>query len=200
MGKLTRVLHQLRHLPVLYSNDGSFRFLNTVDGNVSASSPITGATSSDAASCLPTPVVTLACTLSSLVDSAGNVSVCTVTSSAPALVGGISVALQLPVASSRYSTSCTNPLVIQEGDTTAQCTITATPNTVGGDGTVSAVLTLLPGSGYTLGAVSSVTVAVNDDDPRPPVAPATPVPLGGLPVGVGIVAAAWALLRRRRVE
>ncbi len=122
------------------------------------------------------PVLTVACTPSALNDSPGNVATCTVTSDDPAPAGGLSVALTPPAADPRYTTSCASPLTIDAGKTTATCTITATDNTVVGDGSVNATLTLLAGTGYTLGATPSATVTINDDDKPPVVAAVQPVP------------------------
>ena len=46
----------------------------------------------------------------------------------------------------------------------APCTISATPNTVPGDGAVVATLVLGPGAGYTVGANPRAQVTVDDDD------------------------------------
>ena len=122
---------------------------------------------------LPPPLVNVACTPSSLVDSADQVSTCIITLSAPAPAGGLNVAITAPAANSRYSTTCASPLAVAARASTASCTITATPNTVAGDGSVTALLQLQPGTGYGLGAKVQDTVSVNDDDQF---AVATPVP------------------------
>lgn len=122
----------------------------------------------DATECLPQlPVVTLACTPTALVDSPSNQAVCTITSDTAAPSGGLSVALTLPAASGRYSTDCTDPITIAAASTTATCTIVATPNTVAGDGSVNAIMSLTTPSAtspYTLGTPASATITVNDDD------------------------------------
>ena len=119
-------------------------------------------------SCRVTRAITLACTHASLVDAAGNESVCTVTSSALAPGGGMAIALTLPPASPRYTTDCPAVAVIPVGETTAPtCKIIATPNTTPGDSAVTATLALAPPAGdaiYTLGTPSSATVTINDDD------------------------------------
>lgn len=111
-----------------------------------------------------TPMASLSCTPSSLVDAAGQVSTCTISLSAPAPVGGSSISLSPPPGSTRYTSSCTSPVLVAAGATQSSCTITATPNTVAGDGSVSALLQLLAGPGYTLGPDSQASVLVNDDD------------------------------------
>ena len=151
------------------------------------------------------PVVTIACTPTSLVDSAGQASVCTVSSDAPAPAGGLVVGLTPPAANARYSTTCGASLVITEGASSSTCTITATPNTVSGDGSVTANIAVQANATlYQLGTPSGAAVVVNDDDSsvppvvNPPNSGSVPVPLGGLPAGLGIMAIAWGLLRRRQ--
>ena len=151
------------------------------------------------------PVVTIACTPTSLVDSAGQTSVCTVSSDAPAPAGGLVVGLTPPAANARYSTTCGASLVIAEGASSSTCTITATPNTVSGDGSVTANIAVQANATlYQLGTPSGAAVVVNDDDSsvppvvNPPNTGSVPVPLGGLPAGLGIMAIAWGLLRRRQ--
>lgn len=122
------------------------------------------------------PVLTVACTPTALNDSPGNIATCTITSDDVAPTGGLSVALTPPPGGPRYSTTCASPLTILEGQKTAQCTITAIANTIVGDGSVDATLTLLAGIGYTLGATPSATVTIHDDDK---VASVQPVPTLG---------------------
>lgn len=126
------------------------------------------AQSLDATECLPQlPVVTLARTPTALVESPSNQAVCTITSDTAAPSGGLSVALTLPAASGRYSTDCTDPITIAAASTTATCTIVATPDTVAGDGSVNAIMSLTTPSAtspYTLGTPASATITVNDDD------------------------------------
>ncbi|QMV74452.1 IPTL-CTERM sorting domain-containing protein [Comamonas piscis] len=111
-----------------------------------------------------TPLVNLSCTPSSLVDAASQVATCTISLSAPAPASGSSITLTPPAGSTRYTSSCSSPVVIAAGATESSCTITATPNTVVGDGSVTALVQLLAGSGYALGPNSQASVQVNDDD------------------------------------
>ena len=198
--------------------DGSFAFYanqtpagvnsgSTADGrmvNIDASGAVLGyaaiapgSNSADAARCLPKFVATLQCTPTTLVDASGNVSNCTVTLDQPAPPGGLAVALVPPASNARYSSTCGSSLTVAAGTTTAQCTITATPNTVPGDGFVDATLQLAtpdPLADYTLGTPSAATVRVNDDD----LAPVPGLGLGGLllaSLGTGLLA--W---RRRSVR
>ena len=114
-----------------------------------------------------TPTVSIACTAASLPDSAGQTSACTVTSSAAAPAGGLSVNLTLPTGGPRYTVSCASPLVIAAGATasTATCTVSAVPNTDVGDGNVAATLALAAGSGYMPSTTNgTATVTITDDD------------------------------------
>lgn len=123
--------------------------------------------SSDAASCLPKFVATLECTPTALVDADDNIAVCTVTVDSEAPVGGLSIALQLPPTDPRFSTSCDSEITIAAGQTTAQCTITATPNTIPGDGDVTASIGLAePASAadYVLGTAQESTISIQNDD------------------------------------
>lgn len=111
-----------------------------------------------------TPSVSLACTPTTLFDRAAQVATCTATASSAAGVGGLSVNLTPPAANSRYSTSCGGTLSIVAGATTGTCTITATANTTPFDSNAVATLALATGAGYTLGAITSAAVTMNDDD------------------------------------
>jgi len=148
-----------------------------------------------------TPVVNLSCTPSSLVDAAGQVSTCIINLSEPAPAGGSSISLSPPPGSSRYTSSCTSPVLVAAGATQSNCTITATPNTVIGDGSVSALLQLLAGPGYTLGPDSQASVQVNDDDLPIDVGDAKRVPTlsaWALALMGMLLAAAGALFARKR--
>ena len=110
------------------------------------------------------PTVSLVCTPDTLTDSVSQVSTCTVSLSTPAPAGGININIMPTASNPRYSTTCASHLAIPAGASTATCTITAAPNIVVGDGNVSAVLQLLPGSGYGLESKVQETVNINDDD------------------------------------
>ncbi len=117
----------------------------------------------DVAAVLPT--AQLVCTPTQLTDSPSQVSICTVTLSSPAPAGGLSLTLTPPGANPRYTTTCGASLQVAAGaSSSAPCTITATPNTVPGDGAVVATLVLGPGAGYTVGANPRAPVTVDDDD------------------------------------
>jgi hypothetical protein len=118
------------------------------------------------------PTVSVAASPATLVDAAANVATVTFTASAAAPAGGLSVAFTPPTAGGLIaSTTCTSPIAIAAGNTTATCTVTAAVNTVPGDGPTVGTTTVIAGAGYTVGAPASATVTVNNDD----VAPGTPV-------------------------
>ena len=115
------------------------------------------------------PTVSVAASLAALNDSPANVSTLTFTSSAAAPAGGLPVNITPATANARYTTNCVSPIVIPAGLTTRTCTVTAPPNTIPGDGTVTATTTILAGAGYDVGAPPSAAVSVNDDDVAPTV-------------------------------
>ena len=144
------------------------------------------------------PTVSIACTPATLVDSAGQESVCTISSNVPAPVGGMTVGLAPFAANPRYATTCGASVVLAEGTSSSTCTVTATANTVPGDGSVTGSIALQANAAaYNLGTPSSADVVVNDDDSVPPGDPLG-VPVGGWPAGLGLAALAWAQLRKRR--
>ena len=149
---------------------------------------------------LALPVATVVCNPATLTDSEGQVSTCTVTLSAPAPANGLPIAITPPTSNPRYTaTTCTSPLTVAAGATTASCTITAVANTVVGDGDVVATLALLAGEGYMLGEPHSATVTVQDDDKA--AGTPTPIPTLGqwslMLLGLGIAGLA---ARRRRLH
>jgi hypothetical protein len=77
----------------------------------------------------------------------------------------LAVNLTLPTVAGLYaSTTCTSPITITAGATTATCNATAASNTVPGDGPTNVTFTVASGAGYTVGAPASVAVNfVNDD-------------------------------------
>ena len=108
------------------------------------------------------PTVSIAASPASIFDSAGNVSTVTVTSSAAAPGGGLTVNLTPPAVSSRYTSNCGSSLTITAGNLTATCTVTATPNVTVGDGNVTATVAIAAGA-YTIGTNPAV-VTIQDDD------------------------------------
>ncbi|WP_354446587.1 IPTL-CTERM sorting domain-containing protein [Ottowia thiooxydans] len=143
------------------------RIMSLPGGTLGATQTTQSSDSADAASCLPKLKATLQCTPLTLVDADANVSTCTVTLDQPAPVGGIDVTLTPPPGNPRYSTTCGTSISVPAGQATAQCTITATPNTVPGDGDVTADIALAtPAStaDYELGTPTSANVLIQNDD------------------------------------
>ncbi|WP_082493393.1 IPTL-CTERM sorting domain-containing protein [Acidovorax sp. Leaf160] len=192
---------------------GKFAFYNTFQTNVMT---VPGGTlegrhstetsdGSDGAACLPKIKARLECTPTSLVDADGNVSTCTVTLDQPAPAGGLEVALTSPTDNPRYSTTCGASVQVPQGATSAQCTVTATPNTTPGDGEVTATVALAtpPASGdYELDSPSSADVLVRNDDKDAPVGPTKKTPLPTLGewavILLSMAMAGLAMLRLRR--
>ncbi|WP_028601553.1 IPTL-CTERM sorting domain-containing protein [Ottowia thiooxydans] len=147
---------------------GAFtQVMNLPAGTLGAIQNTAFSDSADAASCLPKLKATLQCTPLSLFDADANVSTCTVTLDQPAPVGGIDVALTPPASNPRYSTTCGTSIAVPAGQATAQCTITATPNTVPADGNVTADIALAAPAAtadYELGTPTSAAVLVQNDD------------------------------------
>ncbi|WP_429015149.1 IPTL-CTERM sorting domain-containing protein [Comamonas sp. 4034] len=149
------------------------------------------------------PAVSVACTPNELFDSPNQESICTITSSAAAGPSGLNVNLTLPQSNPRYSSTCPATISIPAGQTSAICTITATANTVVGDGDVMAELSITAPSTVTDYTISGAPaqVAVKDDDKPGPVS-AAPVPtlhewaLIGLATLVAMVG--FGRLRRRQ--
>lgn len=139
------------------------------------------------------PVASLACAPAALTDSAGQVATCTVTLDVPAPAGGLSLNLTPPGASPRYSSDCASPLIVAAGASQATCSVTATDNSVPGDGSATATLELLAGSGYTLGTALAQVTVDNDD-----LAPVPGLNLWGLLLAsLGLGALTW---RRQRAR
>ena len=112
-------------------------------------------------------LLSIACAPNSLTDSAGQVSTCTITSDMPAPAAGLpfTVLANSTGAAARFSSTCTAPQQIAAGATSATCTITATDNTVVGDGNLSVVAAIQPGTGYEVSTTQgSATVSITDDD------------------------------------
>lgn len=123
------------------------------------------------------PVVNVACTPNELFDSANQVSVCTISSNAPAGTSGLAVNLTLPASNPRYSSTCASPITIPAGQTSATCNISATANTVAGDGEVTATLAIAAPSNvndYTIGITPAQVVIKDDDQSGGAVAQAVP--------------------------
>ncbi|MEG0976714.1 MAG: hypothetical protein RSF42_18620 [Comamonas sp.] len=112
-------------------------------------------------------LLSIACAPNSLTDSAGQVSTCTITSDMPAPAAGLPFTVQANStgAAARSSSTCTTPQQIAAGATSTNCTITATDNTVVGDGNLSVLAAIQPGAGYEASTTQgSAAVSITDDD------------------------------------
>ena len=134
----------------------------------------------------PPPVVSLVCTPELLKDSANQESVCQITATGP-VPNDVAVALTVTTsAGSRYTSNCPATLTIPAGSTTSPtCKITATPNTVAGDGSETATVSITPAPAaaypaYTVGN-GAADVEVQDDEAArlPPPGNANAVPTIG---------------------
>ncbi|MNT17210.1 hypothetical protein D3C72_1523480 [compost metagenome] len=151
---------------------------------------------------LLTPAVGVTCNPVELFDSPNQVSTCTLTLSHPAPPQGLSVNLNLPASNPRYSTTCTQPILVPTDSLSATCTIVATPNTVANDGDVIAELSVAPATAGAYDITGSpAQVLVKDDDRPSPTSPA-PVPtMGGhglLLLSLGVGGAGIFFARRQR--
>ena len=134
----------------------------TAVSNLPNSTPLTLVTP------LAPPSVSIAASAATLTDSAGQVSTITITASNS---NPLTVNLTPPAVSGRYSTTCGSTIAVTNS---ATCTITAIANTTPFDGNVSALVTVTAGTGYTVGAPATATVAINNDDlPTATLSPAT---------------------------
>ena len=139
----------------------------------------------------------LLCAPTTLTDSAGQESICTVSLNAPAPTAGLTLGFTPPTTPhARYATTCGTSITVAGGATSATCSVTATANTTHGDGDELVNLALLAGAGYALGPNASATITVTDDDRAAP----QPVPALGvwglLLTALGVGGLAW---RRRSV-
>ena len=148
------------------------------------------------------PTVSVACSPVELFDSANQVSTCTLTLTHPAPPQGLSVNLNLPASNPRYSTTCTQPIVVPADSLSATCTIVATPNTVANDGDVIAELSVAPATASTYDIAGSPAQVLVKDDDKPSVASPAPIPtMGGhglLLLSLGLGGAGIFFTRRQR--
>lgn len=113
------------------------------------------------------PKISLQCQPSPLADAANQVAECKVVSDSP-MVSALDIPLSALPASARYSSDCGASLTIPAGsDTSNSCTITATPNTVAGDGNATATLSIdssaLPAQFATI-TTGTAAVEIQDND------------------------------------
>lgn len=128
------------------------------------------------------PTITIACDKSALTDGANQQSLCTVTASTPAPVGGLFVPFTQSAADPQYSTSsCSSPVMIPDGQTQAPaCTVVAANNLIAGEAPVTVVLQISDGNDFLTGNPAQASVVItNDDNTVTPPVKAQPVPFLG---------------------
>lgn len=164
---------------------------------------VPGSASADGASCRLPVVAQLACTPATVVDSLpNNGSTCTVSlvqtlpngTTLPYVVGtdfNVNLALSdagfaAGTAASRYSSTCSSPITVKANASSAQCTITATPNDTPGDGDGTVTLSLAPdGTRYGISPTQNqAQVLVQNDDLPSVKVTCTPTPLFDSPSNV----------------
>ena len=123
------------------------------------------------------PTVTIAAVNASVAE--GTDATFTVTASAAAPTGGLTVNVSVTESGSFISGTPPPTVMIPVGDMSATLTVSTVGDTIDeADGTVTATLT--SGTGYMVGASSSATVTVTDDDD-----PIVSIAAGASPVGEG---------------
>ena len=189
------------------AGNGSSGFVGAID-NIEVVGPLASVSANFE---VVPPTASILCDKTQLLDSDGQTASCTLRLSRPAQAA-LTIVLSTSGDTARYS-GCAGPLEIAEGASTASCTVTATANTVRGDGQVSVSVAIAPAAnpgGYSLLAGTSVaTIQIADDDKEVaapvliPAAVAVPVPalsggiLGWLSLGL---LGCGALLKRRSLR
>lgn len=144
------------------AGNGSSGFVGAID-NIEVVGPLASVSANFE---VVPPSASIQCDKAQLLDSEGQTSICTLRLSRPT-EAALSIALNTSGDASRYS-GCAGPLEIAVGDSTASCTITATANTVKGDGQVSVSVAIAPADNpadYSLLAgASQALVRIADDD------------------------------------
>lgn len=164
------------------AGNGSSGFVGAID-NIEVVGPLASVSANFE---VVPPSASIQCDKAQLLDSEGQTSICTLGLSRPA-EATLSIALNTSGDASRYS-GCAGPLEIAVGDSTASCTITATANTVKGDGQVTVSVAIAPAANpgdYSLlegASVASILITDDDGAVAAPVflPPAAAVPVPGL--------------------
>ena len=110
------------------------------------------------------PTATITAASSTVPDNGTSTTLTISIGAATAPVGGVSVPLTLPGANSRFSTTCTNPMVVPAGQSIVTCTVTGTANVVANDGNVPLAFTINCSGTCTTGNPSTANVTIIDDD------------------------------------
>nr|WP_312988405.1 hypothetical protein [Comamonas koreensis] len=168
------------------AGNGSSGFVGAID-NIEVVGPLASVSANFE---VVPPTVSIQCDKTQLLDSEGQTASCTLTLSRPADTA-LTVGLSTSGDTARYS-GCAGPLEIAVGASTASCTITATANTVRGDGQVTVSVAIAPAANpgdYSLLAgtsVASIQIANDDGEAAAPVVipPSVAVPVPGLSDGM----------------
>jgi hypothetical protein len=164
------------------AGSGSSRFVGAID-NIEVVGPLASVSANFE---VVPPTASIQCDKAQLLDSEGQTSICTLRLSRPA-EAALNIVLNTSGDTSRYS-GCAGPLEIAAGANTASCMITATANTVRGDGQVTVSVAIEPAAtadDYSLlagASVASIHIADDDEVVAAPVVlpPAAAVPVPGL--------------------
>lgn len=144
------------------AGNGSSGFVGAID-NIEVVGPLASVSANFE---VVPPMASIQCDKAQLLDSEGQAAICTVSLSRPAEVA-LSILLTTIGDAGRFS-GCAGPLEFAVGASTASCTITATANTVKGDGPISASVAIAPadnGDDYSLQVdASQALVWIADDD------------------------------------
>ncbi|QIL72056.1 IPTL-CTERM sorting domain-containing protein [Diaphorobacter sp. HDW4B] len=224
-GKSGAIEYQVRHPFSYYVNDpryqdlvvfaveggagnGSSGFVGAID-NIEVEGVVAGESVTVSANFeMVPPSASISCDRTTLADSDGETSTCTVTLTRPATA---STVINLTVAgdATRYG-GCAGPLTILAGDSTVTCVVTATANTVKGDGDVTVSIGIAPPNDVMDYAVPSdalpvqILIANDDGAPVPPTVAATPVPTLGdwtlIALSVLLSGGATIAMRKRRLR
>ena len=161
------------------AGNGSSGFVGAID-NIEVVGPLASVSANFE---VVPPSASIQCDKAQLLDSEGQTSICTLRLSRPA-EATLSIALNTSGDASRYS-GCAGSLEMAAGDSTASCTITATANTVKGDGQVNVSIAIAPAANpgdYSLLEGASVAFILITDDDGAVAAPVVLPPAAAVPV------------------
>lgn len=160
------------------AGNGSSGFVGAID-NIEVVGPLASVSANFE---VVPPMASIQCDKAQLLDSEGQAAICTVSLSRPAEVA-LSILLTTTGGAGRFS-GCAGPLEFAAGASTASCTITATANTVKGDGQISVSVAIAPADNagdYSLQAGASVAAIEVANDDGVLAAPVAPPPAVAVP-------------------